>query len=199
MAAYLVPLWTGGEQGLDGFRQSGCRTLAHEQPDIRGAYDFGRPPDIGGDDRRAAGHAFEQYVGPAFAARAEQQNVGGAVPPLEFTLRDHAGESHALRHAQTRDQRFERGMLGTGADDSEVHVGRQQRQSFDGDMVTLALDQMADGQQLAPVGRQTEALAGNVTRLRRKPIQLDAIEEDSQLSGLATAISQRIHERLAHA
>src|SRR6516225_7159982 len=52
---------------------------------LEDAAGLGRPDDIGdainvgNDHRGAAGHAFEQDIGPAFVGRDEQQQVGSAV------------------------------------------------------------------------------------------------------------------------
>src|SRR6267154_1833222 len=45
-------------------------------------------PDIGGHNRQTTGHGFEEYVGPAFVAGGEDEDIGGRVGNLEGFGRD---------------------------------------------------------------------------------------------------------------
>ena len=71
------------------------------------ADDIGDPRHIGHDDRRAAGHAFQQDIGPAFVARDEQQEVGRAVDFGQAILRHAAEQPDAVGDAALARQPFD--------------------------------------------------------------------------------------------
>ena len=67
-----------------------------DAPRLGRADDIGDAIHVGDDDRRAASHAFQQDIGPAFMGRDEQQKVGRAIDLGKAILRHSAEQAHTV-------------------------------------------------------------------------------------------------------
>ncbi|KAF1858337.1 hypothetical protein Lal_00014841 [Lupinus albus] len=171
------------------------RAFLHQHARFRPGDHFRRAPHVRRDDGRAAGHRFEQHVGPAFAAGGEHHRVGRVVVVLELGLRDGAEEFDAVRHAQARGQRFQFLALGADAGDEQFHV-RQHRQRPDGQIVRLARVEHADGNDGEAVDAQLRARGGAVQR--DEALQVDAVAQRHDAVARDAEADHFFAQRLAH-
>ena len=141
----------------------------------------------------AAGHRFEQHVGPTFARRGEHQQIGGAVQLGERGVRSLAEEPDTVGDAELPRRCLQRGAFGPFADDHQRHV-RQISQRLDHQAVALALDQVADGDQRRPNEAELLARPGAVHRVEHR--QVDAVAHHPHMRVRHTERDEGILERL---
>ena len=108
----------------------------------RGGDDVGNAGNLRHHDRRAAGHAFEQHIGPALMRRDQQQQIGRLINLREPLLRQSAEQPNALGDPARPRRRLDRAALGPVADDDQIGF-RQQCQRFDHQLVPLQRNEIA--------------------------------------------------------
>ena len=102
----------------------------------------GVPHTAGGDHRRAAGHRFQQHIGPAFAAGRQHQRIHGVVKRAQARPGSTAPRKRTRSATPRRArQSLQRGFLFAIAGDDQIGVGKP-GQGGDHMMMALALDQM---------------------------------------------------------
>ena len=137
---------SNGLKPVPGLDDGAGGALAHEDAGLGAGHDLGRSPDVGGDHRRAAGHGFEQDIGPALAARWQEQGVGGGVEPRQFGMRHRTEETDTRCHTALARAFPECVPLGPVAREQQRML-RQVRKRVDRQMRALALDELAHEQQ----------------------------------------------------
>ena len=70
--------------------------LLQDPPRLGRSDDIGNSIDVRGNHRSAAGHAFEQDIGPAFVRQDEQQKVGCRVDVGKAVLWHMAEQANAV-------------------------------------------------------------------------------------------------------
>ena len=128
---------------------------------LRRARRYRRSRQIGDHDRSAASHAFQQHVGPAFAGRDEQKEIGRAVNFGQTVLR-HAAEEDG-RDRRLRRSRASRSIAGRSGPSPTMTNSTSGIWASRLDHQTMALqrDQIADREKRRP--GQAEGLPCRVT------------------------------------
>ena len=80
---------------------------------------------------------------------AKHAGVGRAIEIRQLRMRPRAQQAYAIAQAKPRNLRFERGAFGAFADDEKLELGQLQHR-LDGQVMALALDQQAHGNERAP-------------------------------------------------
>src|SRR6266581_4944510 len=75
------------EEVADGLGEAARRRLRQDPAGFRRGDDIVDPIEIGDDDGGAAGHAFEQHIGPTLAQRRVDEEIRRAVDAGEALLR----------------------------------------------------------------------------------------------------------------
>ena len=96
-----------GQHRFDGLRESRRRTRLHHAAHLRPGHHLGRAAHRRCHDGRAAGHAFQQHIGPALALGREHHDVGRAVPVQQLGVRHGTREADGLGHAERAGLRLE--------------------------------------------------------------------------------------------
>src|SRR5262249_47891368 len=106
------------------------------------------------EDWRAAGHALQQHIGPAFVGRNEHKEVGSAVDLGEAILRHAAEQADSVGNVALARYLLYRTTFGALAHDHELE-SRQLGQRFDHQLMAFEGDKVAHGEKRRT--RETEA------------------------------------------
>ena len=109
----------GSEKVAGGDGEPG-RGLLHDAPCLGRGDDIGDAINVGDDHRGAAGHAFEQNIGPAFVRRNEQQQVGSAIDVRKAILRQVAEQADTVGDLALAGELLDRSALRSFADDDKI-------------------------------------------------------------------------------
>src|SRR6516164_9497562 len=168
---------TGG-QGSEEI--AGCRSesvgggFLHDAPCLGRGDDIGDAINVGDDHRGAAGHAFEQDIGPAFVRRDEQQQVGSAVDLRKAILWQMTDQAYTVGDAALAGERLDRGALGPFADDDKINPW-EAHERFDHHAMTLQADEIANRQNCWP--GQAERASRRVAIGRSEEREIDPVAQ----------------------